>query len=421
LNFKHIKDMIGILIVIFMFFIPANVQANQIESKKIISGSSQYINRTLPEGARLDYTKSVQAPIYSASNEVLYSLSDLKSKVQYSMNNRIASFSITYKGDTSNLESDLNNIVSDILSEDDYLNYSYTGYQWGYSGYENNVTINFSFRYLTTKTQESFVDSKVASILGQIIDSSMSDDEKEKSIHDYIVANVKYDTSLTRYSAYNALSEGKTVCQGYALLAFKMLKNAGIQNKIVEGTADNGYESESHAWNLVNLNGKWYHLDCTWDDPVPDIQGRVLYDYYNITDAQIALDHTWNHSSYPSATTIYVVSNDSVSSDFSNYKKWSSSSSVSKDKIWNIKFTKPFDISTINSSNILVLKEYNNGLYAINDIEITYNNANDTISVKPTKGYTLGNTYHLIVTQNILSKDGKAIPKPIILTFSVVN
>ena len=241
MNCKYIKNVVGIFIVTFMLLLPIQVQAIEIGGKNIISGSQEFVNTNLPKGAKISSTKTVQAPVFQfSSNASIYSLSDLENIIKSSMNNRSTSFSIIYKGDTSNLKSNITNIINDILSQDDYLNYSYSGYGFNYSGYENDVTINFSFEYLTTKAQEDFVDSKVSSILGQIINASMSSDQKEKSIHDYIVKNVQYDTSLTRYSAYNALNEGKTVCQGYALLAYKMLTDSGIQNKIVSGTANNG-------------------------------------------------------------------------------------------------------------------------------------------------------------------------------------
>lgn len=96
------------------------------------------------------------------------------------MNNRVTKFSVYYDGDTSNLKSEIKYAISDILNGDDYLHYSYTGYGFSYSGYENDVTIKFSFSYLTTKSQENFVDSKVTSILGQIIDSSMNSYKKKR-------------------------------------------------------------------------------------------------------------------------------------------------------------------------------------------------------------------------------------------------
>lgn len=63
--------------------------------------------------------------------------------------------------------------------------------------------------------------------------------------------------------------------------------------------------TQSHAWNLVLLNGAWYHLDTTWDDPDPSPEGGISTLYYMRTDAQMRLDHTWTKS-YPAASTSYA-------------------------------------------------------------------------------------------------------------------
>jgi len=190
LNCKYIKNIIGIFVVTCMFLLPTQVQAAQTESKNFISESQKVVNTNLPKGARTAAT--VQAPLYYSSDGIIYSLSDLEDVVKNSMYDRVTSLSVHYMGDTSNMKSDITNIIDDILNQDDYLKYSYTECDADCSGYENDFTINFSFKYLTTKAEEDFVDSRVSSILGEIINSSMNDDQKEKSIHDYIVKNVQY-------------------------------------------------------------------------------------------------------------------------------------------------------------------------------------------------------------------------------------
>lgn len=59
------------------------------------------------------------------------------------------------------------------------------------------------------------------------------------------------------------------------MLTYQLLNAADIRNALVIGIATIAYSSGSHAWNEVNLRGKWYHLDTTWDEPVPDVPGRV--------------------------------------------------------------------------------------------------------------------------------------------------
>jgi transglutaminase/protease-like cytokinesis protein 3 len=112
---------------------------------------------------------------------------------------------------------------------------------------------------------------------------------------------VAYDLNYREHSAYAALVKNRAVCQGYALLLYKMLNKAGVETRLISGKAG----GENHLWNLVNLGGNWYHIDATWNDPVPDVPGRVRYDYYNRSDAQMAPTHSWDRDLYPAALTPY--------------------------------------------------------------------------------------------------------------------
>ena len=66
--------------------------------------------------------------------------------------------------------------------------------------------------------------------------------------------------------------------------------------------AGSGNYGEGHAWNLVQLDGQWYHLDVTWNDPLPDRGNEVRYGYFLVSDTHLARDHTWIMADYPSAT-----------------------------------------------------------------------------------------------------------------------
>lgn len=96
--------------------------------------------------------------------------------------------------------------------------------------------------------------------------------EDIKLVHDYLVDNVEYDTTISKnniYNIYGALVNKVAVCEGYAK-SFKYLMDAfGIPCTIIIGQATNSQgETENHAWNYVQMDEKWYAIDCTWDDPV---------------------------------------------------------------------------------------------------------------------------------------------------------
>jgi len=157
-------------------------------------------------------------------------------------------------------------------------------------------TAVYKVDYLETKKQTDYVTAQAKKIVAKLTTSKMSDIQKEKVLHDYIASQVTYDKSLRKYTAYEALTTGEAVCQGYALLTYRLMQEAGIPVHIVSGTVSTGL----HAWNKVKLDGKWYNVDTTWDS-----QKQVVYSYFNVTDAALKRDHSWKQGSLPAANTDY--------------------------------------------------------------------------------------------------------------------
>lgn len=141
------------------------------------------------------------------------------------------------------------------------------------------------------------------SILKTITSKGMSDVERLKAVHDYIVINTAYDYDnfkkgtipVESFTIEGVLNKGVAVCQGYAYAFQLFMELLNIESKIVVGTADN----VSHAWNMVSLDSKWYHVDVTWNDPVPDMEGRIQYNYFLVTDAIMEPTHIWKRGNYP--------------------------------------------------------------------------------------------------------------------------
>lgn len=97
-----------------------------------------------------------------------------------------------------------------------------------------------------------------------------NDYSKLKILHDWLVDYMSYDgTSSNKATVYGALIEKKGVCESYARAYKYILDECGIENILVTGTATNSTNNtEDHMWNYVKLNGKWYAVDVTWDDPI---------------------------------------------------------------------------------------------------------------------------------------------------------
>ncbi|HEY2491457.1 MAG TPA: transglutaminase domain-containing protein [Paenibacillus sp.] len=236
--------------------------------------------------------------------EVVRSVDDIQQILLSAMNERKDVLEFVYKGKTKSLKTQIKQALDQAMQSDPYINYTIESYGYSYQGGKNSADVKVKLSYRETAKETAFVTKKVRSILNKIIVPGMNDHEKVKVIHDWVVLNLKYDTTLRKYTAYDGLSTGSTVCQGYSLLTYKMLKEAGIKNMIVEGAVQSGGNRQLHAWNLVLVSGKWYHLDTTWDDPVPDQKNKVAIGYYLRNDQQMRKDHTWTKP-YPAATTLY--------------------------------------------------------------------------------------------------------------------
>lgn len=131
----------------------------------------------------------------------------------------------------------------------------------------SGTKVTFTFSWLEDREQTDRVDAKVKEILKVNKVDDMSDYKKIKFVHDYVVKNIRYDDSKTHFSAYDGLFNKTTVCQGYALLTYRMLTQAGVRCRYIVGkyTPKGSSDGENHAWNLVKLGNVWYYMDNTWD------------------------------------------------------------------------------------------------------------------------------------------------------------
>ena len=122
------------------------------------------------------------------------------------------------------------------------------------------------------------------------LDEIENDIDKIVAIHNYLVLNTVYDSATANgatedksaHYVEGTLNNGLAVCSGYASAFRLLLMIQGIPSEYVWS------DSGNHGWNLVQLDGEWYHIDVTWDDPVPDEEGRILYTYFMMTDSEVA-------------------------------------------------------------------------------------------------------------------------------------
>lgn len=146
---------------------------------------------------------------------------------------------------------------------------------------ENIIEIEIEHTYTPENITE--INAIVDEIIDNNIQNNMSTREKIKTIHDYIINQTEYDTLKTENindttyqsnMAYGVLVEGYGICSGYSDTMKLFLDRLNIVNYKIS--------NDQHIWNLVLLDGEWFHLDLTWDDPVSD--KNITRDNYFLID-----------------------------------------------------------------------------------------------------------------------------------------
>ena len=186
-----------------------------------------------------------------------------------------------------NCINEVKNIANDqkLLSNINNFVHPYNGFKHIETEYDSvgKVTIKITKSYTDDEIKQ--INEKIDSVYNSLVNNDLSDKENIKNVHDYIINNSKYDSlrsdeNIINYKsdiAYGTLLQGYGICGGYTDAMELFLERMHIK----------GYKisSESHVWNAVELDGKWYHLDLTWDDPVTSDKSDVLQNTYFLIDS----------------------------------------------------------------------------------------------------------------------------------------
>ncbi|GEK33940.1 transglutaminase domain-containing protein [Kurthia sibirica] len=236
----------------------------------------------------------------SAASKTVTSISQLKNEVYSNVKGYSNSFEVIYTGDMSQFNKEVKTILPKIMDMDDMVAGTLKSYQYRVENSEATESkISYKVDYFTSKTKDASADAKITKEVSKIKKSAKSDYDKVKEVNDFIVRNTRYGgNSMERYTAYGLMNNKYAVCQGYALVAYKMLEKLGLPVRYVVGTSMN----QDHAWNKVKVDGKWYNLDTTWNDPTPNSDTEVSYNYFLISDNKLSKDHDWVRSNYPAST-----------------------------------------------------------------------------------------------------------------------
>lgn len=185
---------------------------------------------------------------------------------------------------------------TDDPTEGDYIRYQCGGYTYTSSYVESDGRFQYTVKltpdqycYLSQEVQASARADELRDSFG--FRPWTSDIDRVRTIYDWICQNVRYDKVHHKNpyyhlgsTAYAALVLKNATCQGYCVSLYRLLRETGINCRIVTGTASDGEGAELHAWVIAEVDGVWYGLDPTWD------AGAAEYRYFLVGEDDFA-DH----------------------------------------------------------------------------------------------------------------------------------
>lgn len=240
-----------------------------------------------------------------------HSKKDLLNILYTVINRGWKNFTFYCADDYKECKKDITDIASDqeLLSDINNYAHPFNSYKSIAIGVDYFGKISVDITPLYTQEEIDKINQKVDSIYPKIINSNMTDKEKIKAAHDYIIHHVKYDQSKETYqdengninykkksnTAYGPLFNGVALCGGYTDLMALFLRKMGILNFRVS--------SENHIWNAVYFNHSWRHLDLTWDDPIVSTgENMITYEFFLVTTERLKKidqkQHNYNPNIY---------------------------------------------------------------------------------------------------------------------------
>jgi hypothetical protein len=255
-----------------------------------------------------------------------------------------------------------------------YVDNKIMNYYNALTGYVAVTYLYYNYTYDEIVEMRQMFEEEVDYIISTL-DENMSDLEKALAVHEYFLVHFSYDYTYSIYNAYDLLINKTGVCQAYALAYKYVLNKLGIECWIV--TSD----TVNHAWNIVKIDGKYYHVDATWNDDYRTLGkashgnflksenaivelGHVDINEFYVADDKTYDDYFWiyvtNALTYLNGKWYYISNSGNLTSyDFATGKK----ESVYKPKIHKYSYE---IYSNVIAYNGRLLYNSDNTIYTVN-------------------------------------------------------
>jgi len=317
------KKLLGVLFVIAALYVSYQLLENRDSSSSIMETIQDTVQQTVQETGtrlkeeldRIEQNRTEQSAtlktglsMNNTAAEAVVSNTELSTKdvegiVQFlaaQLDERSPSVTFRISGSYEDISQGLSDWLKQAFHRNEYAKYAMSSYSYTISSKLLYTEVELKTTFRESKEMTDQVAQYAKELIAAMDLTRYTKEQQVKLIHDWIVTHVQYDESLTRYTAYEALTEGLAVCQGYAMLGYMLYSEAGFDVRIVEGTG----KGQEHAWNMIKLDDRWYQLDLTWDDPIGQAADEVSYRYYLVSDEELRQDHVWE-GDYPVASVSY--------------------------------------------------------------------------------------------------------------------
>ena len=207
------------------------------------------------------------------------------------LNSGVDEFSFYCTDEYSSCINDVDSLANNqkVLSTINNFVHPFNSFRHLETSYDDYGKVTLKIEHIYSNNDIKLINAKVEEIEKEIWNSSMSNEDKIKEAHNYIINNSKYDkdrsdNNIVKYksdTAYGSLLEGYSLCGGYTDAMELFLEDMGIKSYKIS--------SENHVWKAVYLNNVWYHLDLTWDDPITTDGSDILeYNFFLITTSELS-------------------------------------------------------------------------------------------------------------------------------------
>ncbi len=294
----HISTLILLVILIFCFLYRTEIVTF------VMSNIAQNTKITAPNNN--NYKNDYQFQFVQTTNNFhVKNKQDILNTIYTVLNSGQDNFTFYCDKTYKECSNDLKNISENqtLLSVINNMVSPYNSYKKLYITINSYGKATIEINKLYTEEDITNINNKMAEIKKEIIKDNMSNEDKIKAYHDYLINHSVYDEERAiqiekgndenfKYNSHKAngpLLEGQALCSGYSDAMKLFLDELKLPNYKIS--------NDNHIWNLVYINNKWLHLDLTWDDPVTsDHSNLLLHKFFLIdTNSLLKLDST-NHN-----------------------------------------------------------------------------------------------------------------------------